>query len=56
MKTHGSIFAGIEGFGIGFESAGWKTIWQIEFNAINRAVLADRFPDALQLRDVRSKS
>jgi DNA (cytosine-5)-methyltransferase 1 len=56
VKTHGSLFAGIEGFGIGFERAGWKTVWQVEWNAINRAVLADRFPDALQLRDVRSKS
>jgi DNA (cytosine-5)-methyltransferase 1 len=53
-KTHGSLFAGIEGFGIGFERAGWKTIWQVEIDRENRAVLADRFPRARQLSDVRN--
>ena len=55
-KSLGSLFAGIGGFDIGFEAAGWKTKWQVEWNAINRAVLADRFPHAKQFRDVRSPS
>jgi DNA (cytosine-5)-methyltransferase 1 len=55
-KTLGSLFAGIGGFDIGFERAGWVTKWQVEWNAINRAVLADRFPAAKQFRDVRSPS
>lgn len=49
----GSLFAGIGGFDLGFELAGWQTVWQVELNAINRAVLAHRFPAARQLADVR---
>ena len=52
-KTLGSLFAGIGGFDLGFERAGWKTKWQVEINPINRAVLADRFPDAQRFEDVR---
>lgn len=53
-KTLGSLFAGIGGFDLGFERAGWKTKWQVEINPINRAVLADRFPRAERFEDVRS--
>lgn len=28
--THGSLFAGVEGFGLGFQQAGYETIWQVE--------------------------
>lgn len=55
-KKLGSIFAGIGGFDLGFERAGWSTAWQIELNGINRACLADRFPGAKQFGDVRSPS
>jgi site-specific DNA-cytosine methylase len=47
------LFAGIGGFDIGFEEAGWRTKWQVEINPTNRAVLADRFPHAAQFEDVR---
>jgi DNA (cytosine-5)-methyltransferase 1 len=50
----GSLFAGIGGFDIGFEAAGFKTAWQVEINPICRAVLADRFPHARQFDDVRN--
>ncbi|MCI3908842.1 DNA cytosine methyltransferase [Pseudomonas viridiflava] len=53
MPTIGSLFAGIGGFDVGFESAGYRTAWQVELNPINRAVLADRFPHAQQFEDVR---
>lgn len=53
-RTIGSIFAGIAGFDAGFEQAGWRSVWQIEINPINRAVLADRFPGARQFSDVRN--
>jgi DNA (cytosine-5)-methyltransferase 1 len=49
----GSLFAGIGGFDLGFERAGWKTLWQVEIDPTCRAVLADRFPDAARMPDVR---
>ena len=52
--TIGSLFAGIGGFDIGFENAGFTTAWQVEINPICRAVLADRFPHARQFDDVRT--
>ena len=53
QPTLGSLFAGIGGFDLGFERAGWRTVWQVELNPNNRAVLADRFPGARQHVDVR---
>lgn len=53
-KTLGSICAGIGGFDIGFEQAGWQTAWQIELDDVNRTVLADRFPDAQRNKDLRA--
>lgn len=53
-KSLGEICAGIGGFGLGFEQAGWKTVFQIELDDVNRAVLADRFPDAKQFKDLRN--
>jgi DNA (cytosine-5)-methyltransferase 1 len=52
-NTLGSICAGIGGFDLGFEQAGWQTRWQIELDPINRAVLAHRFPSAAQFMDLR---
>lgn len=51
--TVGSLFAGIGGFDLGFERAGFRTAWQVEINPINLAVLADRFPHAERQEDVR---
>lgn len=53
QPTLGSLFAGIGGFDVGFENAGYRTAWQVELNPTNRAVLADRFPHATQHTDVR---
>lgn len=53
MPTIGSLFAGIGGFDLGFENAGYCTAWQVELNPVNRAVLADRFPHAERFEDVR---
>ncbi|MFV2030494.1 DNA cytosine methyltransferase [Neisseria sp. S1] len=52
--TVGSLFAGIGGFDLGFEQAGFKTDWQVEIADVPRAVLADRFPHAKQFTDVRT--
>lgn len=53
MPTIGSLFAGIGGFDLGFENAGFSTAWQVELNPVNQAVLADRFPHAQRFNDVR---
>lgn len=52
--TVGSLFAGIGGFDLGFEQAGFKTAWQVEINPVCRAVLANRFPHAVQHEDVQT--
>ncbi|TFU39243.1 MULTISPECIES: DNA cytosine methyltransferase [unclassified Neisseria] len=52
--TVGSLFAGIGGFDLGFEQAGFTTDWQVEIADVPRAVLADRFPHAKQFTDVRT--
>jgi DNA (cytosine-5)-methyltransferase 1 len=49
----GSICTGIGGFDAGFEEAGWQTAWQIELDDVNRAVLADRFREARQFKNIR---
>lgn len=51
--TFGSTFAGIEGFGAGFEAAGMKCLWQIEKEPDCRSVLARHFPHAERFDDVR---
>ena len=52
-RTLGSICAGIGGFDLGFERAGWRSVWQIEINRVNRECLADNFPGARQFGDAR---
>lgn len=52
--TVGSLFAGIGGFDLGFEQAGFQTAWQVEIDPVCRAVLSDRFPHASQYADVRT--
>lgn len=54
IPTVGSLFAGIGGFDLGFENAGFTTSWQVEIDPICRAVLSDRFAHAVQFDDVRT--
>lgn len=50
--TLGSLFAGIGGFDLGFERAGFKTTWTCEIDQKAQAVLRYRFPDAAHHDDV----
>lgn len=52
--TIGSLFAGIGGFDLGFERAGFETAWQVEIDPLCRAVLGHRFPRAQRFEDVRT--
>lgn len=51
--TLGSLFAGIGGFDLGFERAGFKTLWQCEIDKAAQGVLRRHFPDAKLHSDVR---
>jgi len=48
-----SLFPGVGGFDLGFEQAGMKTVAVVERDAECRAKLAEKFPDAAVLDDVR---
>lgn len=50
--TFGSLFAGIEGFGLGFERAGMKCRWQVEKDRDALRVLAHHWPDVPKVDDV----
>lgn len=49
----GSLFAGVGGFDLGFERAGFKTEWAVEIDPKAQAVLRRRFPSAALHGDVR---
>src|SRR3990167_7566552 len=51
---HGSLFAGIGGFDLGFERAGFRAVWQVECDPYCLKVLERHFPDARRYTDVRS--
>lgn len=53
MSTFGSLFAGVGGFDLGFEVAGWECRWQVEWDARCRSVLARRWPEVERFGDVR---
>src|SRR5688572_178006 len=53
MLTVGSLFAGIGGFDLGFERAGFQVKWQVEIDPFCRAVLAKHWPDVRRYEDVR---
>lgn len=51
--TLGSLFSGIGGFELGFERAGFKTLWQVEIDPWARRVLEKNFPHAERFSDIR---
>ena len=54
MLTHGSLFSGIGGFDLGFERAGFTTLWQVECDPYCLKVLEKHWPDVTRYADVRS--
>ena len=51
--TLGSAFAGIGGIDLGFQRAGFKTVWQVEKDSYCRKVLAKNFPATERYADIR---
>ncbi len=51
--TVGSLFSGIGGLDLGFEQAGMKTVWQVEYDDWARGKLDENFPHTEKFKDVR---
>lgn len=55
--THGSLFSGVEGFGLGAAFAGIKTIWSCEFEEYQTKVIRKNFGEKHDInRDIRTYS
>jgi DNA (cytosine-5)-methyltransferase 1 len=52
--TFGSAFAGVGGFDLGLERAGWRCAWQIESDPAALAVLAHHWPAVPRYGDIRA--
>ena len=53
--THGSLFSGIEGFGLGAALAGIKTEWSCEFEDYQSLVIKKNFGEEHEInRDIRT--
>jgi len=48
------LFAGVGGFDLGFEQAGFDCLWQVEWDDKCQQVLSQHWPDAQRYSDVRS--
>ncbi len=51
--TYGSLFAGVGGFDLGFDSAGWECKFQVEWDKHCQSVLKKHWPDVPKFEDVR---
>lgn len=51
--TVGSLFSGIEGFGLGFEQAGFEVKWQVEKEPFCIAVLKTHFPNVERYYEIK---
>lgn len=55
--THGSLFSGIEGFGLGAAFAGIKTIWSCEYEDYQASIIKKNFGEEHEInRDIRTYS
>jgi DNA (cytosine-5)-methyltransferase 1 len=51
--TYGSLFAGVGGFDLGFDAAGWQCKFQVEWDKNCQEVLKKNWPDVPKYLDVR---
>jgi len=49
----GSLFTGIGGFDLGFENAGFETLWQVEIDNNCLNLLGQKFPKVEKFKDIR---
>ena len=49
----GSLFAGVGGFDLGFERAGFELAWSVEVDPHCQAILKKQFPNAKIFGDIR---
>jgi len=54
--TFGSLFAGVGGFDLGLEAAGWQCQWQVEWDPHCQQVLGYHWPDVPKWWDVSDVS
>lgn len=55
--THGSLFSGIEGFGLGAAFAGIKTLWSCEYEDYQASIIKKNFGENHEInRDIRTYS
>lgn len=55
--THGSLFSGVEGFGLGAAFAGIKTLWSCEFEEYQTGIIKKNFGENHEIcRDIRTYS
>jgi DNA (cytosine-5)-methyltransferase 1 len=54
--TFGELFAGVGGFGMGMEAAGWTCAWQVEWDKQCQQVLRHHWPDVPKYGDVSTVS
>jgi DNA (cytosine-5)-methyltransferase 1 len=52
-KTFGSLFAGVGGFDIGMERAGWECSWQVEWDKHCQSVLQRHWADVPKYWDIK---
>jgi DNA (cytosine-5)-methyltransferase 1 len=52
--TFGSLFAGVGGFDMGFEQAGWDCKFQVEWDKNCRTILDKHWPDVGKWGDIRN--
>lgn len=51
--TYGSLFAGVGGFDLGFDAAGWNCKFQVEWDKHCQSILKKHWPDVPKFEDVR---